>query len=161
MQKIILTLIISGFLAVSLYSCKSKKDDPTPTKTPEELAIEDLTGGSSQVWVVAGGGSVIRDSRSETNIYQTFEITFAASGNNKNYSTINSNDLFDATGNWSFVGTNLDKISLSGTKPASEREISFTRTGNDLRLVFSITVPGAEIPSGAVAGNYTFNLKKK
>jgi hypothetical protein len=161
MQKIVLSLIISGFLAFSLFSCKEKKDDPTPSKTPEELAIEDLTGGSSQVWAIAGGGSVIRDGRSETNIYQTFEITFASSGSNKTYNTINSNDLFDPNGNWSFVGTNLDKISLSGNKPASEREISFTRTGNDLRLVFSITVPGAELPNGAVAGNYTFNLKKK
>jgi hypothetical protein len=161
MQKVVLTLVISGFLAFSLFSCKSKKDDPAPSKTPEELAIEDLTGGSSQVWTIAGGGSVIRDGRSETNIYQTFEITFAAIGSNKTYNTINSNDLFDPNGNWSFVGSNLDKISLSGNKPASEREISFTRTGNDLRLVFSITVPGAELPNGAVAGNYTFNLKKK
>lgn len=161
MQKIVLTLIIAGFLAVSIFSCKDKKDDPAPSKTPEELAIEDLTGGSSQAWVVAGGGSVIRDGRSETNIYQTFEITFSSTGSNKNYTTINSNDLFDANGNWSFVGTNLDKITLSGNRPASEREISFTRTGNDLRLIFSITVPGAELPSGAVAGNYTFNLKKK
>lgn len=161
MHKIVLSLVISGFLAFGLFACKEKKDDPTPSKTPEELAIEDLTGGSSQVWVIAGGGSVVRDGRSETNIYQTFEITFAASGNNKNYSTLNSNDLFDSNGNWSFVGTNLDKITLSGSRPASDREISFTRTGNDLRLVFSITVPGAELPNGAVAGNYTFNLKKK
>jgi hypothetical protein len=161
MQKVVLALAISGFLAFSLFSCKSKKDDPAPSKTPEELAIEDLTGGSSQVWTIAGGGSVVRDGRSETNIYQNFEITFASSGSNKTYTSSDSNDLFDPNGNWSFVGTNLDKISLSGNKPASEREISFTRTGNDLRLVFSITVPGAELPSGAVAGNYTFNLKKK
>lgn len=161
MQKIVLSFIITGFLIISLFSCKDKKDDPTPSKTPEELAIEDLTGGSSQAWVIVGGGSVVRDGRNETNIYQTFEITFSSSGSNKNYTTINSNDLYDANGNWSFVGSNLDKITLSGNKPASEREISFSRTGDDLRLVFAITVPGAELPTGAVAGNYTFNLKKK
>lgn len=161
MQKIVLSFIITGFLIISLFSCKDKKDDPTPSKTPEELAIEDLTGGSSQAWVIVGGGSVVRDGRNETNIYQTFEITFSSSGSNKNYTTINSNDLYDANGNWSFVGSNLDKITFSGNKPASEREISFSRTGDDLRLVFAITVPGAELPTGAVAGNYTFNLKKK
>lgn len=160
MKKLIYTVIITGLIPFIFFSCGEDPGDKEPPKTPEELAIEDLTGGSSLTWVIAGGGSVIRDGRSETNIYQDFEITLTAS--NKPYSSINSNELFDASGNWSFVGSNLDKITLSGSKPASEREISFTRTGNDLRLVFSITVPGAEaFPSGAVAGNYTFNLKKK
>ncbi|SMD43702.1 hypothetical protein SAMN00777080_2309 [Aquiflexum balticum DSM 16537] len=160
MKKLILTIIIAGLVPFIFSSCGDNEGDTEPQKTPEELAIEDLTGGSSLTWVIAGGGSVIRDGRSETNIYQDFELTLTASS--KPYSSINSNELFDANGNWSFVGTNLDKITLSGSKPASEREISFTRTGNDLRLVFSITVPGAEaFPSGAVAGNYTFNLKKK
>lgn len=160
MKKLILTFIIAGLVPLIFLSCGEDEGDTEPQKTPEELAIEDLTGGSSLTWVIAGGGSVIRDGRSETNLYQDFELTLTAS--NKPYSSINSNDLFDANGNWNFVGSNLDKITLSGSKPASEREISFTRTGNDLRLVFSITVPGAEaFPGGAVAGNYTFNLKKK
>ncbi len=143
-------------------SCKDKKNDPTPQKTPEELAIIDITGGTSQVWTIAGGGSVVRDGRSETNIYQNFEINFAANQSSKTYTTRNNNDLFDASGNWSFAGSNFDKFTLTGTKPAAGREISFTRTGNDLILTFTISVPnGRSLPNGAVAGNYTFNLKKK
>jgi hypothetical protein len=155
-QLPLLILILIGF-----NSCK-EETSPTPQKNPEELAIIDLTGGNSQIWIVADGGSVVRDGRSETNIYRNFELNLAFSQNSRTYTTFNSNDLFDASGNWSFAGSNFDKITLSGTKPASGREISFTRTGNDLILTFTIAVPGSRtIPNGAVAGNYIFTLKKK
>ncbi|MDX5479238.1 MAG: hypothetical protein LPJ98_12370, partial [Cyclobacteriaceae bacterium] len=74
MQKLFFNLAILALTVFGTMSCKEKKSDPEPQKTPEELAIEDLTSGSSQVWTVAGGGSVVRDGRSETNIYQNFEI---------------------------------------------------------------------------------------
>jgi hypothetical protein len=162
MQKPLFSYLLIGLLAFGIFSCQEKKDDPTPTKTPEELAIQDLTGGSSQAWVVAGGGSVIRDGRSETNIYQTFELVLAANSSSKTYTSINNNDLFDPNGNWSFVTNDLGKIVLTGTKPASGNEISWTQTSDDLILKFTISAPGGrQIPNGAVIGSYTFNLKKK
>lgn len=162
MQKLVLSFFVLGFLSLMVFSCKEKKDDPTPTKTPEELAIDDLTGGSSQAWVIAGGGSVIRDGRSETNIYQTFEIVLAANSSSKTYTTINSNDLFDSNGNWSFANNDLGKIILTGSRPVSGNEISWTQTSNDLILKFTISAPGGrQLPNAAVIGSYTFNLKKK
>jgi hypothetical protein len=146
---------------VLILSCEEKTSDPEPQKTPEELAIEDLTGGSSQTWTVAGGGSVQRNGQSETNLFQDFEITFASTGTNNTYQTSNSNGIFDNSGNWGFVAPNIDRFTLSGTAPAAGQTISFTRTGNDLRLQFSIPFPSSE--SGrinAIAGDYIFNLKR-
>lgn len=159
MQKLFFNLAILALTIFGTMSCKEKKSDPEPQKTPEELAIEDLTSGSSQVWTVAGGGSVVRDGRSETNIYQNFEINFVATESSKTYQTFNNNSLFDGSGNWNFVGSSIDKITLSGSAPASGQEISFTRSGNDLTLQFTIAVPNSRV--NAVAGSYRFNLKRK
>lgn len=159
MKKLIFSMLIWSLSTAILLSCEEKTSDPPTQKTPEELATEDLTGGSSQAWSVAGGGSVIRDGRSETNIYQTFEIIFAANETSRTYQTFNNNSLFEGSGNWVFAGSSVDKIILSGSAPASGEEISFTRTGNDLRLQFSIPLPATN--TGAVAGSYVFNLKRK
>lgn len=159
MKKLIFSMLVWSLTAAFIFSCEEKTVDPPTQKTPEELAIEDLTGGSSQAWTVAGGGSVIRDGRSETNIYQTFEIIFAANETSRTYQTFNSNNLFEGNGTWVFAGSSIDKIILSGSAPVSGQEISFTRTGNDLRLQFSIPLPATN--TGAVAGSYVFNLKRK
>jgi hypothetical protein len=159
MKNLFFNILILLLSSAFLFSCEEKTSDPPTQKTPEELATEDLTGGSSQAWTVAGGGSVIRDGRSETNIYQNFEIIFAANETSRTYQTFNSNSLFEGSGNWVFAGSSVDKIILSGSAPASGQEISFTRTGNDLRLQFSIPLPSTS--TGAVAGNYVFNLKRK
>lgn len=162
MNKSILGLLLIAVIGIGMISCKEKKDDPTPSKTTEQLAIEDLAGESSLTWTIAGGGSVVRDGRSETNIYQTFEIQFAASESSKTYATLNNNGLFDNNGNWVFVGENFDKIQLNGSQPVAGNELSFTRTGNDLILTFSIVAPNSRnLRSNAVVGTYKFTLKKK
>ncbi len=167
MNKLIYNLFLLSALGLVLFGCK-KGDDPAPQKTPEELAIEDLTGNSSITWTVAGGGTVTRDNRSETNIYQNFEITLAANQNSKTYNTTNGGDLFDSSGNWTFAGTDISKIILAGTRPASGPEISFTRSSNDLILTFTIVAPGSGdsgestgFRTAAIAGNYRFALKRK
>jgi len=161
MQKQIFSFLFMALLAFGMFSCK-EKDEPTPSKTPEELAIEELTSGSSQIWTVAGGGTVTRDGNSVTSTYQTFELTLTANSSSKTYSTINSGDLFDANGNWSFVTGGLDKLLFTGSKPAANNEISWTRTGDNLVLRFSIVAPGArQLGTAAVLGSYVFTLKKK
>lgn len=143
-----------------VFSCK-EKGEVDPPKTPEELAIQDLTGTGTIIWAIAGGGSVDRDGRNETSVYQTFELTLN-SVPGKTYTSINGADLFDAGGSWAFVTGSLDKIILDGSKPAAKIPISFTRTGDNLILTFSIVAPsGRTMPNGAVAGNYRFTLKKK
>lgn len=161
MQQKLLTFLLVGLVAFGMFSCG--EDAPsTPSKTPEELAIEELTSGTSQIWTIAGGGSVFRDGRSETNIYQTFELTLAANLSNKTYVTVNSNNLFDPNGNWSFVTGGLDKLLFTGSNPAANTEISWTRTGDNLVLRFSIVAPGArQLGTAAVLGSYLFTLKKK
>lgn len=162
MNKLFLNLFLISALGLVLFGCK-KKDDPTPSKTPEELAIQDLAGESSLTWTVAGGGSVTRDNRSETNIYQNLEITFSANANSKTYSTISGGEIFDSSGNWNFVTGDFSKFTLAGTRPAAGPEISYVRSTNDLVLTFSIVAPGADNnnPGAALAGNYRFSLKRK
>ena len=150
------------FFITFFWACGGDSPTPQPPqKTPEELAIEALTGTGTQAWSIAGGGSVTRSGTNVTDLYQNFELIMN-SGSSKTYTTLNNNDLFDASGNWSFSGTNFDKFMLTGGKPAAGREISFTRTGDNLRLEFNIPAPGARINGvQAVAGNYVFNLAKK
>lgn len=161
MRKNTLGLAFIILIMAIIQGCGGE-DTPEPVaKTPEQLATESLAGTSAQTWVITGGGSVTKTAAVVTDQYANFELTLN-SGASKSYTTTNNKDLFDGAGTWSFTGTNFDKINLTGTKPASNREISFTVTGDNLRLEFVVPLPGARIlASQAIAGNYVFNLKKK
>ena len=144
-----------------LFACEEKGETPDTKKTPEQIATEALTGTGTAQWTVAGGGSVTRDGQNVTSTYATFEVILN-SGTSKAYSTKNGGGLFDDNGNWSFAGTNFDKIILTGNKPAATREISLTQTGTTLRLEFRVPAPGARVDgTSSLSGNYTFNLVKK
>jgi hypothetical protein len=154
-------MLVAAVITIAQACGGSDSPDPTPPKTAEQLAIEALTGTGTLNWGISGGGSVQRDGTTVTDLYSNFELILN-SGSTKTYTSRNNNDLFDNSGSWSFAGTNFDKFILSGSKPAATREISFTRTGDNLRLTFTIPAPGARINGiFAVAGNYTFNLLKK
>jgi hypothetical protein len=157
-------LILLVLFSVILLSCKEDAK-PDEKKTPEQLATEALTGTGTQLWTVAGGGSVTRDGQNITSTFATFEL-FLNAGASKTYSTRNAAELFDANGTWAFAGTNFDKITLSGTKPAATREVSFTPSGTTLRLDFRIPAPGARMNertggTTSISGSYTFILQKK
>jgi hypothetical protein len=150
--------------SVILLSCKEEAK-PEAKKTPEQLATEALTSTGTQLWTVAGGGSVTRDGQDITSTFANFEL-FLNGGTSKTYSTRNPAELFDANGSWGFAGTNFDKITLSGTKPAATREISFTTSGTTVRLDFRIPTPGAGInerteSTTSISGSYSFVLQKK
>lgn len=160
MKSLFFRLSLLTFVLVAIQSCGGDEPDP-PLKTPEQIATEALTGTGTQVWGIDGGGSVERDGVAVTNLYSGFELVMT-SGSAKTYTSKNNNDIFDASGTWSFAGSNFDKFILSGTKPVAGREISFTRTGDNLRLTFTIPAPNARINGVfAVAGSYVFNLNKK
>lgn len=159
--KLIRLMLVAAVLTIAQACGGGDDPDPTPPKTAEQLATEALTGTGTLNWGISGGGSVQRDGTTVTDLYTNFELILN-SGSTKTYTSRNNNDLFDNSGSWSFAGTNFDKFILSGIKPAASREISFTRTGDNLRLTFTIPAPGARINGVfAVAGNYTFNLLKK
>lgn len=163
MKKIFFSLSLSILVLLVLGACGSSDPDPEPAKTPEELAILDLTGGSTQAWAIAGGGSVTRDGRLETSLYANFELTLANTATSKTYQTSNSNNLFDGNGNWTFESTNFDRIRLSGSRPVAGRDITFTRTGDRLELRFNIPMPSGRMNERieAIAGSYVFTLVKK
>lgn len=163
MKKIFFSLSLSIAVLLVISACGGSDPDPEPAKTPEELAILDLTGGATQVWAIAGGGTVTRDGRLETSLYANFELSLASTSSSKTYQTSNSNNLFDGNGNWTFESTNFDRIRLSGSRPASDRDITFTRTGDRLELRFNIPMPSGRVDQRieAIAGSYVFTLVKK
>lgn len=161
MKSTLLRIAVLAWVMVIVQACGGDEPTPPPAKTAEQLATEALTGTGTQAWGIAGGGSVTKSGTTVTDLYSTFEVVLT-SGTAKTYTSKNHNDLFDNAGNWSFAGTNFDKFILTGTKPATGREISFTRTGDNLRMEFTIPAPGARINGTfAVAGSYVFNLLKK
>ena len=161
MKLYLCKITLVAFLILGIQACGGDDPAPTPPKTPEQIGTEALTGTGTQSWRIAGGGKVTKTGTDVTNLYPSFELTLI-SVPTKSYTSINSNELFDASGTWAFAGSNFDKITLTGTKPAAAREISFTQSGNNLKLVFSIPAPGARINGTlAVAGDYVFDLIKK
>ena len=140
------------FLLLCLGLLASCAEDP---KTPEEQALEKLSGEVGITYTLGTTGYVKRNQVDESNFYTGF--TFRIDGANKTYTTSGAADLFEKSGNWEFVGTNFDKIRLTGSKPASQVDISFTKTGQDLVLVFSVpTPPGGRVAS--LTGSYEIKM---
>ncbi len=151
-------IAVLAIVILGIQACGGDDPPPEPPKSKEEIATEALTGTGTQAWVITGGGKVTKSGTEVTAEYATFELTLTSTSS-KTYTSKNSNELFDASGTWAFAGSNFDKITLSGSKPAASREMSFTQSGDNLKLVFSIPMPGARV--NAVAGDYVFDLVKK
>jgi hypothetical protein len=140
------------FLCIICFASCGEKETP---KTPEELALEKLSGDLGFNYTLGTAGYVKRNQVDETRFYPGLSIRLQ--GTTKSYTTTGATDLFESSGNWEFVGTNFDKIRLTGSKPASQVDISYTKTGKDLILVFSVpTPPGGRIAS--LTGNYEIKL---
>ena len=124
-------------------------------KTPEELALEKLSGEVGITYTLGIAGYVKRNQVDESKFYPNLNLKLQ--GTTKSYTASGADDLFDASGNWEFVGTNFDKIRLTGSKPAAQVDISFTKNGTDLILVFSVpTPPGGRV--AALTGSYEIKL---
>ena len=140
------------YLLLCLGILVSCGEDP---KTPEEIALEKLSGAQGFTYTLGTTGYVKRNQVDESSFYTGLSIQLQ--GTTKSYTTSGATDLFDASGNWEFVGTNFDKIRLTGSKPASQVDISYTKNGQDLILVFSVpTPPGGKVAS--LIGNYEIKL---
>ena len=124
-------------------------------KTPEELALEKLSGETEITYSLGTAGYVKRNQVDESKFYPNLNLKLQ--GTTKSYTASGADDLFDASGNWEFVGTNFDKIRLTGSKPAAQVDISYTKNGTDLILVFSVpTPPGGRV--AALTGSYEIKL---
>ena len=132
-----------------LASCGEKE------KTPEELALEKLSGETGITYSLGTAGYVKRNQVDESKFYPNLNLKLQ--GTTKSYTASGADDLFDASGNWEFVGTNFDKIRLTGSKPAAQVDISYTKNGTDLILVFSVPTPsGGRV--AALTGSYEIKL---
>ena len=148
MQKLLPFLL----LCLTCLAACGEKVDP---KTPEELALEKLSGDLAITYTLGTTDYVKRNQVDESKFYPGLSIRLQ--GTTKTYSTSGAPDLFDASGNWEFVGTNFDKIRLTGSKPASQVDISYTKNGQDLILLFAVpTPPGGRVAS--LTGNYEIKL---
>ena len=124
-------------------------------KTPEELALEKISGAQGFTYTLGTTGYVKRNQVDESKFYPGLSLRLV--GTTKSYTSSGASDLFDASGNWEFVGTNFDKIRLTGSKPAAQVDISYTKNGQELVLVFSVpTPPGGRVAS--LTGNYEIKL---
>jgi hypothetical protein len=140
------------FLLLCLGLFTSCAEDP---KTPEDQALEKLSGEAGIIYTLGTTGYVKRNQVDESKFYTSF--TFRIDGANKTYTTSGAADLFEASGSWEFVGANYDKIRLTGSKPASNVEISYTKNGQELVLTFAVpTPPGGKVT--ALTGNYEIKL---
>uniref|UniRef100_UPI00404714CB hypothetical protein n=1 Tax=Algoriphagus sp. TaxID=1872435 RepID=UPI00404714CB len=140
------------YLLLCLGILVSCGEDP---KTPEEIALEKLSGAQGFTYTLGTTGYVKRNQVDESSFYTGLSIQLQ--GTTKSYTTSGAPDLFDASGNWEFVGTNFDKIRLTGSKPVAQVDISYTKNGQDLILVFSVpTPPGGRV--AALTGSYEIKL---
>jgi hypothetical protein len=145
MKKLLILFFCFGLFA----SCGEDQ------KTPEELALEKLSGETGITYSLGTAGYVKRNQLDESKFYPNLNLKLQ--GTTKTYTVSGADDLFDASGNWEFVGTNFDKIRLTGSKPAAQVDISFTKNGTDLILVFSVpTPPGGRV--AALTGSYEIKL---
>ena len=140
------------FLCFLFFASCGEKETP---KTPEELALEKISGTQGFTYTLGSTGYVKRNQVDESSLYPGLSIQLQ--GTTKSYTTSGAPDLFEGSGNWEFVGTNFDKIRLTGSKPASQVDISYTKNGQELILVFSVpTPPGGRVAS--LTGNYEIKL---
>ena len=147
-MKKLLSIVLLFCLGL-LASCG---EDP---KTPEELALEKISGAQGFTYTLGTTGYVKRNQVDESKFYPGLSLRLV--GTTKSYTSSGAVDLFDASGNWEFVGANFDKIRLTGSKPASQVDISYTKNGQELVLVFSVpTPPGGRVAS--LTGNYEIKL---
>ena len=140
------------YLLLCLGILVSCGEDP---KTPEEIALEKLSGAQGFTYTLGTTGYVKRNQVDESSFYTGLSIQLQ--GTTKSYTTSGATDLFDASGNWEFVGTNFDKIRLTGSKPAAQVDVSYTKNGQELVLVFPVpTPPGGRVAS--LTGSYEIKL---
>lgn len=156
--------IKSYFLALSLISlailssCGGKDDGPS--LTPEEQQLVDLAGTSTGVtWATT---SVTFDG-APSDFFTDLTITFRGTATSKTYTSTNGTPLFNASGTWSFNGTNINQITFDGDT-GNVYTISVNASATPATLVMTVNYTA----SGGVAagvnganGTYVFNMEKQ
>lgn len=145
MKKIQFLFVIMVLVMLPCLSACSGDDDPST----QELAFEKLSGS----WDLSSGGSVMVDGQNASLNFAGFSFSFTEGA----YATINAGDLFKATGVWTWVDQDAQRISIDDGKAITI--VSLT----EQQFVFSFTFngTGGVANSGdGIAGNYTITVTK-
>jgi hypothetical protein len=128
----------------------------------QELNAQKLIKG----WQIGQTGSARFDLTSITSEFADFRITFSGDKNGGAYTTSGGQDVFDASGTWTFVPENPNGIRLTGTKAAAGKNIIMVFSGS--RLILDFTVSGASASNftqinriESIAGQYRFELETR
>ena len=133
-------------MGVLINSCK---DDEKPTKTPEQIQTEKLTG----TWVLETGGTnpaVTIDGNNDVSAnWSGFTLTLG----NKTYQTSNSDspEIWPANGTWDY-GTSVSKLVRN-----DDIEMTVSVSENtSLQLQFSYSASGGRL--AGLEGNWIFRM---
>ena len=123
-----------------------------PIKTPEEQALENLTG----TWAL---GSVSRDLSPVTDEFQGFVLVMDGS---KTFSTTNGGEVFLAGTQWDFDGEVINATGPFNIIAGGVNMEVTSITDTTLILTFTYTTPGGR--AGRISnlnGEYAFSLEKQ
>ncbi|MFC2187952.1 hypothetical protein ACFCT7_11585 [Fulvivirgaceae bacterium LMO-SS25] len=145
-----------AILLVAFGACKEDELDF------QELNAQKLVKG----WQIGQSGSARFDLTSITSEFTDFQITFSGDKNGGAYTTSGGQDVFDASGTWTFVPENPNGIRLTGNKAAAGKNVTMVFSGARLILDFTVSgssasnfSPGNRVES--LAGNYRFELETR
>jgi len=123
--------------------------DDNAEPTAQELAFEILSGS----WDLTQGGSIVVDGQDLSLNYPGFGLSFTNGG----YGTTNAEDLFNASGTWTWADDEAQMITLDDGKQITIRSL------NETEFVFSFSFSGsggqANLVDG-IAGSYVISVNK-
>jgi hypothetical protein len=139
----------------------------TPMGCKEEETLQDLNARKLiNNWQIGTTGNVRFDLDNVTSEFSAFQISFTGDRNGGGYSTVGGQDVFDASGTWSFIPDNPNGIRLTGTKVASNRNVVMVFSGANLILDFTVSASAEERKPGdaiikSIPGRYRFELSPR
>lgn len=145
-------MLWTGVLFLTLIACQ------------EEETLQDLNARKLiNSWQIGTSGNVRFDLDNVTSEFSNFQISFTGDRNGGGYSSVGGQDVFDASGTWSFIPDNPNGIRLSGSKAAANRNVVMVFSGANLILDFTVSASAEDQKPGealiySIPGRYRFEL---
>lgn len=133
----------------------------------EEETLQDLNARKLiNSWQIGTTGNVRFDLDNVTSEFSDFQISFTGDRNGGGYSSTGGQDVFDASGTWSFIPDNPNGIRLSGSKAAANRNVVMVFSGANLILDFTVSASAEDQKPGealiySIPGRYRFELSPR
>lgn len=133
----------------------------------EEETLQDLNARKLvSNWQIGSTGNVRFDLDNVTSEFTSFQISFTGDRNGGGYSSIGGQDVFDASGTWSFIPDNPNGIRLTGSKAAANQNMVIVFSGANLILDFTVSASAENSKPGdaliqSIPGRYRFELSPR